>query len=200
MLDIHDAMHALRPKHFVPVEEFAMMYIAQCHEALESVLRIQEDVRTLLQAEKQFNKMFIVRKKEYEKKMKLFMDSQLALRRQRSIAKEINTRRKRLIDLRQSRLAAIKAAHDKSVADMKKAAEEKAVADAYKPPRITAQVSGWRGALARAHFKHSRDPYGFRLPAQRRMRSEEPWTPTASLRTPRRQLWTRRKSVWRVSD
>ena len=140
MLDVHEAMSALRPKHFIPIDEFAMMYINQCHGALESTLKIQEEVRTLLQAEKQFNKLFIVRKKDFERKMKLFMDSQLALRRQRSIAKEINTRRKRLIDLRQSRLAAIKAAHDKAAAEYKKDAEQKAIADAYKPPRLTAQV------------------------------------------------------------
>ncbi len=139
--DTHIAMSIIKPREYVSIEEYAKRFIQLRHRIMDVQVEIQAEMRTLLLAEKDFNKSFIHKKKDFERKMALFMESQLAFRRQRSIAKEIISRRKRLIDLRDSRLAAIKSAYDKANEEMKKAVEAKKLADAYKPPKITTQVS-----------------------------------------------------------
>lgn len=89
------ALHKSKPSQFVQPVEYARMYIKLQQMVIKANTEVLEAVREHLQDEKAFVKKYVSQRKLFEEKMKLFMNSQLSLRRQRSIAKEIVLRRKR---------------------------------------------------------------------------------------------------------
>ena len=89
------SLHKSKPSMHIQPVEFARMYINLRHKVVQVNAEVVEACRELLQEEKKFVKMFVSQRKIFEEKLKVFMNSQLALRRQRSIAKEIAQRRKR---------------------------------------------------------------------------------------------------------
>ena len=89
------ALHKSKPSQYIQTVEYSRMYIKLQERVVRANTGVLESVRDLLQDEKKFVKKFVSQRKSFEEKMKVFMNSQLALRRQRSVAKEIVLRRKR---------------------------------------------------------------------------------------------------------
>lgn len=89
------ALFKTKPSQYTPPIEYARMYIKLMEQVIKANVEVLEAARVDLLEEKKFVKKYVSQRKVFEEKMKLFMNSQLALRRQRSIAKEIVLRRHR---------------------------------------------------------------------------------------------------------
>jgi hypothetical protein len=111
--DIQQAMNVLKPAQNVSPLIYAKMFL-DLKAAVASIdFNVAEEEKFMLQFEASYTKGLQNKKKDFESRMIVFMNNQLSLRRQRSLAKEIDMRRERLKTLREFHMAAIKAEFEK---------------------------------------------------------------------------------------
>jgi hypothetical protein len=120
--DIQKAMSVLRPTQNVSPLIYAKMFLDLKASVASVDFNVAEEEKFMLQFEASYIKGLQNKKKDLESRMIVFMNNQLSLRRQRSLAKEIDMRRERLKTLREFHMAAIKAEFEKQHA-LKRLAE-----------------------------------------------------------------------------
>lgn len=123
--DVQKAMSVIKPTQNVSPLILAKMFLDLKASAALVDFNVAEEEKFMLQFEANYIKGLVNKKKEFESRMSVFMNNQLSLRRQRSLAKEIDLRRERLKTLREFHLAAIKSEFEKQRALKRLAAREK---------------------------------------------------------------------------
>ncbi len=138
---IQDGMSKVSPELNCKGNRLAELVIGVRIKAYYSELQLLEATQALLEKEARIMNSFTVNRSAYVDRMKLFMEAEVARRRQNSLQKELETRKQRIEQMRDMRLAAIKAVRDAAIEVEKERLEKLAAKKAIAKKTMVTKVS-----------------------------------------------------------